>query len=192
MSLAEPQIRRWSIPEYYRMGELGWFDGQRVELIDGEIVQMAPQKDVHAAVISLTAKALSRAFGPGHWVRQQLPLHLAPNSEPEPDVAVVRGDERQFIGTGHPTGALLVVEVSDTTLAYDRERKASLYASAGIADYWIVNLVVGRLEVRRDPIADPSQPFGYRYNSIMNNTPPDAVSPLAVPSEMVVVGDLLP
>src|SRR5687767_4018897 len=106
-----PRPRRWTLDEYYRMGELGWFADQRVELIDGEVVEMPPKKDVHVACVSLVAKAVARAFGPGYWVRTQDPLHLINESEPEPDVAVVKGSERDYVGTGHPTGALLVVEV---------------------------------------------------------------------------------
>src|SRR3954468_9558284 len=135
MSLAEPTTRKWNRDEYYQMADLGLFQDQRVELIEGEIVEMAPQKDNHAGSVSLVHRALSHAFGDGFWVRMQMPLTLNDQSEPEPDVSVVPGGERDYMrGAGHPRGALLVVEVSDTTLSYDRERKASLYAAAGIED----------------------------------------------------------
>src|SRR5437868_4680709 len=104
MTIAEPTTRRWNRDEYYRMGEMGLFQGQRVELIDGEIIQMAPQRDVHAACIALAARALERAFGPAYWVRHQLPVEVSKYSEPEPDISVVSGSPRDFIGTGHPRG----------------------------------------------------------------------------------------
>src|SRR5262249_31704863 len=94
--------------------------------------------------------------------------------------------------TDHPTTALLVVEVSDTTLAYDRHRKASLYACVGIADYWIVNLVHNQVELYRSPAADSAQPYGFRYADATIRRPGDTVSPLAKPKARVKVADLLP
>ncbi|MBI4572140.1 MAG: Uma2 family endonuclease [candidate division NC10 bacterium] len=102
----------------------------------------------------LTQDALRKAFGEGTHVRIQLPLALDPSSEPEPDVTVVRGSPRDY-RDAHPSAALLVVEVADTTLSHDRDQKGSLYARAGVADYWIVNLVDQVLEVYRDPGPSP-------------------------------------
>src|SRR5439155_20878402 len=115
MSIAEPTIRRWSREEYYQMGELGMFQDQRVELIDGEIIQMAPQKDVHAVAIGVVRTALAGAFVANVWIREQLPLEIGPRSEPEPDLSVCSVTRRSYLGTGHPKTALLVVEVSGTT-----------------------------------------------------------------------------
>jgi Uma2 family endonuclease len=92
----------------------------------------------------------------------------------------------------HPTTAVLIVELSESTLAYDRSRKASLYARAGIADYWIVNLVNNQLEVRRDPRPDPSQPYGHGYANVAILVPPAVVNPLAAPQVSLAVADLLP
>lgn len=86
-----------------------------------------------------------------------MPLNLTPVSQPEPDIAVVKGSARDY-AVAHPTTALLVVEVAESTLAFDRGEKASLYAGAGISEYWVLNLVARRLEVSRDPIAMPEQP----------------------------------
>jgi Uma2 family endonuclease len=91
----------------------------------------------------------------------------------------------------HPTTAVLVVEVSDSTLDYDRGQKASLYARAGIADYWIVNLVDRRLEVRRTPIADTTQALGHGYASVTELVPPATISLLAAPHVSFAVADLL-
>src|SRR5947209_6068047 len=114
MSLVRPTLRRWTRSEYYRLADLGLFRGQRVELIGGEIIQMPPQKNLHAIAIGLAEDALRAAFGPGHWVRPQLPLHLRPRSAPEPDLAVVLGSPRDYAGANHPRTALLVIAVSDT------------------------------------------------------------------------------
>jgi Uma2 family endonuclease len=123
--------------------------------------------------------------------RLQAPLHLGPRSAPEPDAAVVPGGPRDYTATGHPTTALLIVEVSDTTLSYDRGRKASLYARAGIADYWILNLVQ-QLEVHRWPVPDPTQHYRHGYADVLILTPQDHIAPLAAPKKRVAVADLLP
>lgn len=186
--------KRFKIPAewYYRLLEMSGQDWLRVELIDGEVLEMPPQKNWHALGITLTAEALEAAFGPGFWVRQQCSLDLTPYSVPDPDVAVVEGAPRQWRGPKDPTTALLIVEVSDTTLAYDRGRKASLYAASGIADYWILNLVDSQLEVYRRPIADTEQEFGHRYADISILRSGEHIAPIALPDSRVAVADLLP
>ncbi|HEY1065233.1 MAG TPA: Uma2 family endonuclease [Pirellulales bacterium] len=190
-ALDVPHVKRWTSEEYLRLGELGAFEGQKVELIAGEIVQhMSPQGEPHAASIALTADALRQAFGQGFYIRAQFPLALFPGSTPEPDVAVVPGSPRDYPTA--PTTALLIVEVSDSTLAFDRRPKASLYAAAGIAEYWIVDLRARALEVRRDPIADPAEPHGARYASTFTVAPGQTLSPLAAPNAVVDPAQLLP
>jgi Uma2 family endonuclease len=188
---APPARRRWTIDEYYRLGEMGFFNDQRVELIDGEVIDMAPQKDIHAVAVGLAFKAVWRAFGDVPWVRCQLPLGLADSNEPEPDVSVVAGPERQYIGKGHPSTAFLVVEVADTSLDFDRTIKVSLYASAAIADYWIVNLIDRQLEVFRRPSADAAARFGWTYADRTILSAADRIKPLAA-QESTRVADLLP
>jgi Uma2 family endonuclease len=190
MPVVEPQARRWTREEFYRMADLGFFHGQRAELIEGEIVVMSPQKWLHACTVDRVAEVLRPGFGSGAWVRTQLPLNLGLSSDPEPDVSVVPGERDDY--TDHPTTALLVVEVSDTTLEYDRGRKASLYARAGIEDYWIVNLVDLQLEVYRQPRVDPSQDHGYGYGSVTVIGLTGTVVPLAGAHGGVPVGRLLP
>jgi Uma2 family endonuclease len=119
-----------------------------------------------------------------------MPSTLSFISEPEPDVSVVSGKREDH--TDHRTSAELVVEVSDNSMEYDRTRKASLYARAGIADYWIVNLVDRQLEVRRDPRPDPSQPYGHGYANVTVLVPPASVNPLAAPHVSLAVAELLP
>jgi Uma2 family endonuclease len=192
MSIAKPSFRRWTRAEYYQMAGLGLFRSQRVELIEGEIIQMPPQKNFHAIAIGLGEKAFDVAFGLGFWIRQQLPLHVRIRSAPEPDLAVVPGGPRDYAAIDHPTTALLVMEISDTTLAYDRGRKASLYARGGITDYWILNLVDRHLEIHRNPVADSSHRHGFRFADAMILTATDYATPLAAPQARILVADLLP
>src|SRR5262249_22795353 len=150
-----PRPRRWTKAEYHTMGELGWFEDQHVELLDGEIVEMPVPGNPHCVSTDNVAEVLRHVFPKDRcWVRMQMPLDLGLDPEPLPDVAVAAGPKSSY--TSHPTTVLLVVEVSDSTLSIDRGRKAALYARAGLADYWIVNLADRRLEVYRRPIADPA------------------------------------
>jgi Uma2 family endonuclease len=183
--------RLWSKAEYYRLGELGFFRGQRVELLEGRLMVQSPQNSPHATAVLRVARALEALSGPGFHARPQFPLDLGQTTEPEPDTAVVAGTIEQY-AHAHPTSAALVVEVSDATVSYDRRRKGSLYARAGIADYWLVNLVRRRLEVYRDPVPDATRRYGYRYASRADLTPPATVSPLALPHAVLAVADLLP
>jgi Uma2 family endonuclease len=185
-------VRRWTREEFYQMLDLGWFQDHRVELIDGEVIDMPAQKNFHALSIKLTDTALCAIFGPQYWVRVQMTLDLSPLSSPDPDLAVVAGSPRSHAAENNPTSSLLVVEVSETSLWYDRNRKAHLYAAAEIDDYWIVNLINGQLEVYRDPVADSTQPFGFRYAARTLLDPVDVVSPLAAPQGRITVTDLLP
>ena len=187
--IVEPTPRRWTREEYYRMGELGLFHGQRVELIEGEIMVLSPQNWPHSSTVDRVSEALRRVLGTGFWVRTQFPLNLG-TSDPEPDVSVVLGRREDY--SDHPTTAVLIVEVSDSSLTYDRTRKASLYARAGIADYWIVNLVNNQLEVHRDPRPDPAQHYGHGYASVTVLGRQDIISPLAAPQVSLAVSDLLP
>jgi Uma2 family endonuclease len=192
MAVAEPHPRLWTREEYYKMAEAGVFrPGERVELIGGRIVAMSPQNSPHFTAISLVEDALRMIFGAGHVVRVQGPLDVSPSSQPEPDIAVVRGTVRDY-ASGHPTTALLVVEISESTLTFDRGEKASLYASADIPEYWIVNLLDRRLEVYRDPVPVTGQPYGYGYRSCSHYFADDEVTPLGVSRGIVKVSDLLP
>jgi len=185
-------VRRWTRQEYERMVEAGVFPpGERMELVDGEVLKMTPQGSVHATALLLAEEALRTAFGAGAHVRVQLPLGLDPTSEPEPDVTVVVGSLRDY-RDAHPTSALLAVEVADTTLLYDREQKGSLYARAGVADYWIVNLLDRCVEVYRDPALMPQARYGWGYRTQLRFSRGDHISPLAASQARVAVTDLLP
>jgi Uma2 family endonuclease len=183
---------RWTRERYERLVELGVLGpGDRVQLIEGEIVEMAPQRPPHATAVLLAQEALREAFGAGYHIRTQSPVALGDYSEPEPDVAVVAGHIRDY-AQEHPPAALLAVEVADATLSFDRNRKASMYAKEGIQDYWIVNLPQRRLEVYRDPAPAPDTPYGYGYTTRMDVAENGQIAPLAAPDRPVKIADLLP
>jgi Uma2 family endonuclease len=192
--MGEPAIgtRKWTRLEYERLVEaeiLG--PGDRIELLGGEMIVKEPQHSPHATAIRLTARALRRVFGDGWDVSVQLPVALDAESEPEPDVSVVQGDPRDY-RDAHPQRPALVVEVSLSRVAFDREHKGSLYARAGITDYWIVNIPERRVEVYREPAGDGAARFGWRYVSVSTLGPGETVSPLAMPVARIPIADLLP
>ena len=144
------QKRLFTVSEYYKMAEVGILQpDQNVELINGEILQMSPQKSFHAGVVDLLAYLLREVLdGHQYWVRTHSPVALNNFSEPEPDLAVVKR-RSDFYRNAHPQPAdiFLIIEVSDTTLKKDRQIKLPLYAAAGIQTYWIVNLGKKEIEV---------------------------------------------
>ncbi|HEY8477855.1 MAG TPA: Uma2 family endonuclease [Chloroflexota bacterium] len=186
------RARRWTRAEYDRLVDVGLLHpDEPVELIEGEIVEMPPQHGQHATAIVLAQEALRAVFGHGFVVRVQLPLALGAYSEPEPDLAVVAGSPRDHVAE-HPSSAVLVVEVADATLTFDRETKGSLYAKAGIPEYWLVNVVHRQVEVYRDPGPMPEAVYGSGYRSRTVAVPGDTISVLARPGAQVAVADLLP
>lgn len=184
-----PRPWRYTREQFYRMGELGFFTGRRVELVRGEVVVMSPVGEPHVTSVSLTADALKAAFGGRHYVRVQAPLSLG-TIDPEPDVAVVRGGPRDY--TSPPTVALLVVEVADTSLYYDTTTKAEEYATAGIPEYWVIDLANRVMRVYRDPVTLPTGLGATAYRTQLTLGPADRVGPLAAPHASVLVSDLLP
>jgi Uma2 family endonuclease len=186
------RTRRWTRAEYDRLIEIGVFQpGDLVELLGGDLVVAEPQSSPHYTAIRLAEDALRRAFGLGWLVRTQGPIALDDESEPEPDVAVAPGGLRDY-SHEHPARPVLVVEVALTSVVLDRDHKGSLYARAGLDDYWIVNLVDRVLEVYRQPMTDTSASFGWRYGSRQTLDAESAIAPLAAPAVSVRVSDLLP
>jgi Uma2 family endonuclease len=182
----------WSRIEYDRLIEAGLLQpGDPVELLGGRLFVAEPQGSVHFTAIQLAADALRRAFGPGWQVRAQGPIALDEQSEPEPDVAVVPGTARDY-RDAHPARPVLVVEIADSSLAADRERKGSLYARAGVDDYWIINLVDRILEIYREAEPTPAAPFGWRFRSLATVGPAGEAAPLAAALARISVADLLP
>ena len=188
----ETRTRRFTRAEYERLIDLGVFQpGEPIELIGGELMVAEPQGAPHYTAIRKTAKALEAAFGPGWDVRTEGPIGLDDESEPEPDIAVVPGSPDDY-ARAHPSRPVLTVEVAESSLALDRQHKGSLYARAGLADYWILNLVDRVLEVYRGPIADSSAPFGWRYDQREVLGGSARVTPLAAPRSSIAVAQLLP
>jgi Uma2 family endonuclease len=183
--------RRWTRDEYDRLVGLGMFEGEPLELIGGELVVAEPMYPYHASGIS-RAEYTIRAVLPAGWiVRTQAPVALDDDSEPEPDIAVVHGYPGDH-SEEHPARPVLMVEVAESSVAFDRGRKGSLYARAGIEDYWIVNLVDRVLEVYREPVADADAYYGWAYRSVTTLAPPAVVVPLAFPVVEIAAADLLP
>ncbi|MBI4246187.1 MAG: Uma2 family endonuclease [Candidatus Rokubacteria bacterium] len=184
-------LRHWKRVEYERLVDLGVFEGDPIELIGGQLVVAEPKGAYHTSGVSTVEYALRAVLPPGWIVRTQAPVSLDDESEPEPDVVVVPGRPADY-RHAHPARPLLAVEVADSSLAFDRQHKGSLYARAEIQDYWIVNLVDRVVEVYRDPGPDPSAPYGWRYRSVATLAPPAVVVPLAFTAVQVAVADLLP
>lgn len=180
---------RWTVADFHRVGETGVFEGRRPVLIRGVLLEQGMMNPPHATGINTALEALRTAFGAGWYPRVQLPLVLGLDTDPLPDVAIVPGGPRTF-ATVHPTTAALVVEVSDTTLALDLTEKAGLYATAGIADYWVIDLTGRRLLVLRDPAPVPDGGAAYRTHLTLG--PADTITPLAAPVSRITVSELLP
>ena len=174
-----PNRRRFTVEEYHRMGGAGVLgEDERVELIDGEIVEMAPIGDRHVESVMQLTRLLAPLIGEQVLVGIQNPMRLGESGEPQADLAVLK-DRGGRKGVPGPEDVLLVMEVSDTTVAYDREAKLPLYARAGIAEAWIVDLPGEAIERYNDPSGD-----GYRRTervgrgrSLASEVLPDLVLP---------------
>ena len=183
------KVHLWTRENYYQMAELGFFHGKRVELIEGAIIEMSPMKSLHATALSLLIEVLGLSFSERFIIRSQLPMSFSQATEPEPDAAVVKGTIRDYTAA-HPKTAELIIEVSDSTLRYDRTKKATLYAKNKIQEYWILNVKNRSLEVYRRPIRDKK--LGFIYTEIQILTEKDSVVPLAKPDTKIKVADILP
>jgi len=178
----------WARADYEDLVEKGIFTpADKVELLNGKILTMSPPNVTHATSLRLVLKYLQSVFQDSKAiVNIQLPLALDDLSEPEPDIAVVHGEIRDFTDH-HPTAAdaLIVVEISGTSLDFDRGDKLKAYARAGIPEYWIVNLVGGVLEVHRSP-------SGQLYESVRTLGSEASVAPLGREKAATKVAELLP
>lgn len=182
-----PQRWRFTVEDYRRMAEAGLFaPDARLELIDGEILQMSPIGARHLAGVNRATRTFSRVAGDRVVVSVQNPISLPPHDEPQPDVALLRprADDyaRQKPG---PEDVLLVVEVADTSVAYDRQTKLLRYARAGVRESWLLDLPGDALEVHREP-----GPRGYAL--IRRCYRGERIAPEALPDVEIAVDDLLP
>jgi Uma2 family endonuclease len=163
----------------------------KVELLDGLLVVKEPQSSLHSSALLAAHAVLLRAFGRGYTVRPGLPVALDDYSEPEPDLAVVTGGPWTH-RKGHPAKPLLAVEIALSSRSKDRLLKGGLYARAGIADYWVINLVDEVLEVYRQSVKAPSRQFGWKYGSVKLLRRGTTITPLVAPRAKIRVADLLP
>jgi Uma2 family endonuclease len=149
---AGPTLYRFTRDEYYRMGDAGLFFDKRVELLDGEIISMPPQNPPHVGTTSRLANVFIRSLGALLSIRVQAPIVLDDWSEPEPDIAVCQMDPDNYM-LAHPKAdqVILLIEVAETSLPYDRGQKTVAYAKSGIPEYWIMNLVDRKIEMFSDP-----------------------------------------
>lgn len=186
-----PTHYRWTIDEYRELGRRGLLRDGRTLLIDGEILDMPLPDPPHNLSLGLIEDWLRTVFASGHHVRNQMALDVGTDSDPGPDLAVVAGARRDYADR-QATTAVLVVEIADSSLQLDTTRKAELYATAGVPDYWVVDLEHRRILVFRDPAPLPSglAATAYRTRLMFNAT--DTLAPLAAPTATVRVGDLLP
>lgn len=175
--LARPLTR----DEYAKMAALGMFEHERVELVYGFIIRMPPIGPPHSAAVQRLTEVFVRAFSPAASVRVQSPFVAGDRSLPEPDFAVVpRGEYRDE----HPKTAMLLVEVADSSLDFDRTTKAKLYAESGVPEYWVINLVDGLVEVHTDIVRGV-------YTRVVPFKRGDRIVPSRFPAVTIAVDDVL-
>lgn len=160
--------KRFTLDEYHRLGELGFFaPDERVELIRGEIILMPTKKTPHSFCNTLLWQELFRLIGDRAYLRVQEPIILPADSEPQPDLVIARNRADNYLSSHpYPADVLLLIEVSDATLNFDKTTKLSLYAEDGISYYWIFNLVDKCLELYSEPYQDMQGKFSYRVKRI--------------------------
>lgn len=184
---ASVRHKLWTRDECNVLVESGVIDPQRYELLEGELIEKVPKNHPHNLAVMLLYRWLNRIFGEGR-VLQESSIHLArwdtPYSDPEPDVVVLNRPYDGFVDKANPEDIILIVEVSDTSLALDTTRKAALYARAGIKDYWVLDVKGRRILVHRDPIGDV-------YSSILAFSQNEPVSPLANAEASACAADFL-
>ncbi|MEM8640938.1 MAG: Uma2 family endonuclease [Cyanobacteria bacterium P01_G01_bin.54] len=186
--IAPTELRLWTSDDYHRMAEVGILHpDEPVELIAGQIIRkMSPQGSPHAAAIRRSRRWFEAALREVAQVQTQLPIQLDDYSEPEPDIAIVQPDPRDY-SDRHPTApeVWLLIEVSDSTLAYDCNTKAQVYAEAGIPDYWVLDIQRRQLHLFRDPQAQ-----GYAVHQVFPDK--QTITPLSFPDAAVAIAALLP
>ena len=182
-----PALRRFTVEEYYKLAEAGILrPDERVELIEGRIVTMSPKGTRHAAATDRAARCFAKHLGDRVLIRNQNPVHLTDDTEPEPDVVLAVPQEKEY-ANHHPTPAevLLVLEVSESSLSFDRRDKGFIYAKAGIIQYAVLNTRARELEDYRGPSLE-----GYRSKQTYRAD--QSFSLVAFPEVVIGVGELLP
>jgi Uma2 family endonuclease len=186
-----PQPYRWTLQGYRQLGRTGLFHDTKTMLINGEILTIGRHSPAHDTALTLTFEYLWAACPTGHHVRNQMALDVVTRNDPSPDLAVVQGSIRDY-ATRQATTAVLIVEVADSSLFLDSTTKAELYATAGVPEYWVVDLEHLQLLVFRDPVPLPAGLGATAYRSHFTLGPDETVSPIVAPAAVVKVADLLP
>lgn len=182
---------RWTIPAYRKLYETGLFNDLKTMLLDGEVYTMVMPNPPHDYGLTAAFQYVIAVCPSGHYVRNQQGLDVGDRNDPSPDLAVVPGTFEDYEFTT-PTTAAWVVEVSDTTVFEDMTVKAEKYATAGIPDYWVVDVKNRRLVVYRKPEPLPEGLGATAYRSREEYGPDESVAPLVAPDRPVQVGELLP
>lgn len=194
MAMVHAQKKRFTVAEFTRLWDVGAFGHERMELIEGEIVRMTPQGDEHRGAIIHGTEVLVLALHDTHWVAVQVPLRLSELSGPEPDFFISPKATNPELPEAMTAESLnkadLVIEVAASSLAYDRDEKASLYARYSVKDYWILNTEQRQLEVHREPTEMPERAFGFGYANVSVFPENATVSPLARPDVVLRVAQL--
>lgn len=180
-------LRLWTVDEYHRMALTGILDSsERVELLEGKIIWKSAKGTAHRSAVGMTDYLFKEALKNRAWVSIQDPVALSNNSEPEPDIAVVKIDPLRY-ANHHPTPeeVYLIIEVADSSLKFDCDTKGKAYAKAGIADYWVLDVIDRELYVYRQPT-----PEGYKSKTVLSED--KTISPLQFPDLVVSVCDMLP
>ncbi len=173
-------IAKWTSDQYHELVATDILDDRQVELLEGDIVEMPPEGMPHAVYCGRTVKYLRNLLGDRAEIRKTHPITLPNNSEPEPDVAVVRSPDTQYLAHHpYPEDIFWLIAYSDTTLAKDTDTKQRIYAQAGILEYWVVNLQGSELIVFRDAGND-----GYETETKLAS---GSISPLSFPDIEVEV-----
>lgn len=181
----EPVKHRLSVTDFVRMAEAGILrEDDRIELIEGELIEMAPIGSKHLSTVAVLSEMLTLAATGKAFVISQSPVTLNDDSQPEPDLVLLKPrDDHYSTAVPVPADVLLLIEVADTTLNYDRNTKIPLYARAGIPEIWLVNLKDNSIEVYRDPSA-----AGYKL--IIRPAAEDSISPTQFPQFTLKPRDL--
>ena len=191
-----PRRFHWTRDQFYRLSELRFFHDRRhcrerfVELIGGQLLETPPPTPFEYTAIALTADCLRAAFGAGYHVSQRGVLDLGKFSQPRPDLMVLKGGPRDY--PEYPTNAELVVEISGSTLKFDRGTKGRLYARSNIPVYWVVNLIERQLEIHREVRPSLELPGRFIYGSKTVVSENDAAIPLTLSGPVIPVKDMLP
>jgi Uma2 family endonuclease len=180
-------LKYWTVQDYHRMSDLGILDpSQRTELIAGQIILKTAKRTAHVITLQLLANSIQAQLGTTAFISTQDPIRLDNFSEPEPDLAIVKGSILDY-SQAHPGAEdiYLVIEVADSTLKQDCEVKDKLYARSSIVEYWVIDIKNRQVQIFRDPT-----PTGYSSQLILTET--HSVSPLAFPEISIAIASILP